>query len=160
MSSPQVDRTEQVLLALSEALKAEVTAVHQYLLHARLCHNWGYNRLAEHNRKESTEELGHAERLIDRILSLNGTPNMKDVSPIPPCANVKEQFESQLGFEKEAIARLNEAVQIAREGGDNVSRRIFDEILADEDHHAGYLDSQLHIIGEIGLEAYLAQQIH
>jgi bacterioferritin len=158
--SPQVDPAEQILQALSEALKAELTAVHQYLLHSRLCHNWGYHRLAEHNRKESTEELVHAEKLIDRILFLKGTPNMQEVAQIPPCSNVKEQLESQLALENEAIERLNEAVQTAREGGDNVSRRLFDQILADEDQHVDYLESQLHIIGEIGLEAYLAQQIH
>src|SRR5215472_8616995 len=117
--SPQVDHTEQILRALSEALEAELTAVHQYLLHSRLCYNWGYRRLAEQNRKESTEELAHAELLIDRILFLKGDPNLQKVSPTPPCSNVREQLESQLALENQAIARLNEAVQTAREGGDN-----------------------------------------
>src|SRR5215471_18900937 len=99
--SPQVDHNEQILEALSEALKAELTAVHLYLLHSRLCHAWGYERLAEQNRKESTEELAHAELLIDRILFLKGVPNMHDVSPVQPGANVKEQLEYQLILENE-----------------------------------------------------------
>jgi bacterioferritin len=158
--SPQIDQTEQILLALGEALKAELTAVHQYLLHSRMCHNWGYHRLADHNRKEATEELAHAELLMDRIIFLNGTPNMQDLSPITDCANVKEQVKNDLALEREAIRRLNDAVRIAREAGDNVSRRLFDKILADEDQHVDHLEGQLHIIEEIGLSLYLAQQIH
>jgi bacterioferritin len=157
--SPQIDHTEQILEALSEALKAELTAVHQYLLHSRLCQSWGYHRLAEQNRKESTEEMGHAELLIDRILFLKGTPNLEEISAISAGANVKEQFETQLALENEAIARLNDAVRIAQEGGDNVSRQVFEKILADEDHHVDHLEAQLHIIGEIGLSPYLARQI-
>ena len=157
--SPQIDATEQVLEALQEALKAELTAVHQYLLHARLCQNWGYQRLAEENRKESLEELQHAEALMDRILFLKGTPNMTDMFEIRDCSDVKEQLESDLALEMEALARLNTAVNVARTANDNVSRRLFDTILADENQHVDHLESQLHIISEIGLSAYLTQQI-
>jgi bacterioferritin len=147
-------------MALSEALKAELTAVHQYLLHARMCQNWGYQRLAEHNRKESLEEMAHAEILMDRILSLKATPNMADVSPINVGSTVKAQMEIELALETEAVARLNAAVKAAAEAGDNASRQLFDKILLDEDHHVDYLEGQLHIINEIGLDQYLAQQIH
>lgn len=158
--SPQLDHNKKVLESLSEALKAELTAVHQYLLHARVCRNWGYIRLAENNRKESLEEMQHAEALIDRILSLKGTPNMTDLSVIKECHDVKEQLESDLALESEAIARLNAAVKIAVEANDHVSRQVFDKILADEDHHQDYLEGQLHIINEVGLGKYLAQQVH
>jgi bacterioferritin len=158
--SPQLDPNEQVLMALNEALKAELTAVHQYLLHARMCQNWGYQRLAEHNRKESLEEMAHAEILMDRILSLKGTPSMTEVSPINVGNTVKAQLEIELALETEAIARLNAAVKAAAEAGDNASRQLFDKILLDEDQHVDYLEGQLHIIHEIGLDQYLAQQIH
>jgi bacterioferritin len=157
--SPQIDATEQVLESLQEALKAELTAVHQYLLHAKVCQNWGYQRLAEKNRQESLEEWKHAEALMERILFLKGTPNMTDLFEIKDCNDVKEQFESDLALEIEALARLNNAINIARQANDNVSRRLFDSILADEDHHVDELEGQLHIINEIGLSHYLAQQI-
>src|SRR6478672_1424970 len=158
--SPQIDHTEQVLESLNETLKAELTAIHQYLLHAKVCQNWGYSRLAEYNRKESLEELGHAEALMERILFLRATPNMTDISPIKQCNDVKEQLESDLALELDAVTRLNTAVKVATQAGDNVSYQLFSKILADEDHHVDYLEGQLHIIGEIGLDNYLAQQIH
>jgi bacterioferritin len=158
--SPQIDHTEQVLESLNEALKAELTAIHQYLLHAKVCQNWGYLRLAEYNRKESIEELAHAEALMERILFLRATPNMTDLSPIKECNDAKEQLESDLALEMVAVERLNTAVKIATQAGDSVSSQLFAKILADEDHHVDYLESQLHIIGEIGLDNYLAQQIN
>jgi bacterioferritin len=158
--SPQIDHTEQVLESLNEALKAELTAIHQYLLHAKVCQNWGYLRLAEYNRKESIEELAHAEALMERILFLRATPNMTDLSPIKECNDAKEQLESDLALEMVAVERLNSAVKVATQAGDSVSSQLFAKILADEDHHVDYLESQLHIIGEIGLDNYLAQQIH
>jgi bacterioferritin len=158
--SPQLNPNEQVLMALGEALKTELTAVHQYLLHARLCQNWGYSRLAEYNRKEALEELGHAGLLIDRILFLQGVPNMTDMFPIADAGNVQSQLENALALEKEAIARLNAAVKYATEASDSASRQLFDKILQDEDHHVDYLEGQLHAIHEIGLSGYLAQQIY
>jgi bacterioferritin len=158
--SPQIDLNEQVLDSLHEALKAELTAVYQYLLHAKLCQNWGYSRLADYHRKESTEELQHAEALMERILFLKETPNMSDLSAIKECKNVKEQLENDLALEKDAVVRLNAAIKAATNAGDNVSGQLFGKILADEDHHVDYLESQLHIINEIGLGNYLVQQIH
>jgi bacterioferritin len=157
--TPTIDPIERVLEALSEALKAELTAIHQYLLHARVCQKWGYLRLAEYNRKESMEELAHAEVLMERILFLGGSPNMTDLSLIKECKDVKEQLESDLALEMDAITRLNAAVKVATEAGDNVSRQLFDKILADEDHHVDHLEAQLHVINEVGLNNYLARQL-
>ena len=102
----------------------------------------------------------HAEKLMDRILFLEGTPNMTDIGPIKVGANVKAQLESDLAVELEAVPRLNGAIKTATELGDNASRELFEQILIDEEEHVDYLEGQLHIIGEIGLENYLAQQIH
>jgi bacterioferritin len=156
--SPQIDPTEQVLEALQEALKAEWTAVHQYLLHSKICKNWGYERLAEANRKESLDELGHAEALMDRILSLNGVPKVTELSEIAECADVKEQLESDLALEMDAVTRLNAAVAAATQANDHVSRALFEKILIDEDQHVDHLESQLHVISEIGLGPFLARQ--
>jgi bacterioferritin len=145
---------------LSEALKAELTAINQYFLHGKMCDNWGYFRLGAHYRKESIEEMVHAEKLMDRILFLDGTPNMTDIGKINIGSNVKAQFESDLALEIHAVKHLNEAIKIATEVGDNASRALFEEILGDEEEHVDYLESQLHAIGEIGLDNYLAQQLH
>jgi bacterioferritin len=157
--SPQIDQSERVLAVLNEALTAELTALHQYLLHAKLCQNWGYSRLAEYNRKESVEEMAHAELLMDRILFLNGMPNMADLLEIRHCENVREQLECDLALEREAVSRLNAAIKTAVEAGDHATRQLFDKILLDEDRHVEHLESQLHVINEIGVERYLARQI-
>jgi bacterioferritin len=145
---------------LSEALKAELTAINQYFLHGKMCDNWGYFRLGAHYRKESIEEMVHAEKLMDRILFLDGTPNMTDIGKINIGSNVKAQFESDLALEIHAVKHLNEAIKIASEVGDNASRALFEEILGDEEEHVDYLEGQLHAIGEIGLDNYRAQQLH
>ena len=157
--SPQIDTHAEVLAVLNEVLKAELTALHQYLLHSKLCANWGYQRLAEHNHQESVEEMQHAELLMDRILFLKGDPNMTDLSSIKNCASVKEQIEWDLAFEKDAIDRLNAAIKTATEAGDNTTRQLFEKILLDEDRHVDYLEGQLHVISEIGIGNYLARQI-
>jgi bacterioferritin len=145
---------------LSEALKAELTAINQYFLHGKMCDNWGYFRLGAHYRKESIEEMVHAEKLMDRILFLDGTPNMTDIGKINIGNNVKAQFESDLALEMHAVKHLNDAIKIATEVGDNASRALFEEILGDEEEHVDYLEGQLHAIAEIGLDNYLAQQLH
>ena len=145
---------------LSEALKAELTAINQYFLHGKMCDNWGYFRLGAHYRKESIEEMVHAEKLMDRILFLDGTPNMTDIGKINIGNKVKAQFESDLALEMHAVKHLNEAIKVATEVGDNASRALFEEILGDEEEHVDYLEGQLHAIGEMGIENYLAQQLH
>jgi bacterioferritin len=151
---------DKVIGYLNQCLKAELTAINQYFLHAEMCENWGYDRMAKHTKKESIEEMGHAEILIERILFLEGTPNMSDMFPIKVGANVKAQLKSDLALELDAIPRLNEAIKTASEVGDNGSRELFRKILADEEEHVDWLEAQLHAIDEIGLENYLAQQMH
>jgi bacterioferritin len=150
---------ENVLEHLSVALKAELTAINQYFLHSKMCENWGYFRLAAHYRKESIEEMVHAEKLMNRILFLDGTPNMTDLGSINIGRNVKAQYESDLQLEIDAVHHLNAAIKLAVEVGDNASRALFEQILADEEEHVDYLEGQLHAIGEIGLENYLGQQL-
>jgi bacterioferritin len=151
---------EKILKYLNEVLKTELTAINQYFLHAKMCESWGYGRLAEYNRQESISEMVHAEKLMDRILFLEGMPNMTDIGPIKVGANVKAQLESDLAVELDAVPRLNAAIKAATEVGDNASRELFEEILIDEEEHVDHLEGQLHIINEVGLQNYLAQQMH
>jgi len=151
---------EEVLKHLGESLKAELTAINQYFLHAKMCENWGYFRLAGYYRKESIEEMTHAEEFINRILFLEGTPNMSAIGPIRVGTNVKMQFESDLALEMDAVKQLNRAIQTSIAVGDNASRALFEEVLRQEEEHVDYLEGQLHAIGEMGLENYLAQQLH
>jgi bacterioferritin len=151
---------DQIIGLLNEVLKAELTAINQYFLHAKMCDNWGYQRLAALNRQESIEEMRHAEIVMQRILFLEGSPNMVDLFPIRVGGNVQMQLENDLALELDAVPRLNEAIRIATQVGDNGSRELFKQILMDEEHHIDYLEGQLHVIEEIGLENYLAQQIH
>jgi bacterioferritin len=157
---PAMRGNEKVLKHLSESLKAELTAINQYFLHSKMCENWGYFRLGAYYRKESIEEMVHAEKLMDRILFLEGTPNMTDVGPINVGRNVKAQFESDLALELRASKQLNEAIEDAVKVGDNASRALFEDILKDEEHHVDYLEGQLHAIEEIGLDNFLTQQLH
>lgn len=151
---------DEVLKFLQEVLKAELTAINQYFLHAMMCKNWGYQFLAKYNRDESIDEMKHAEMLMDRILYLEGTPNMSELFPLRIGQNVKQQLENDLQVEYEAVPRLNAAIKKATEAGDNGSRELFEKILVEEEHHIDFLEGQLYIINEIGLPNYLAQQIH
>ncbi|HTQ55933.1 MAG TPA: bacterioferritin [Bryobacteraceae bacterium] len=151
---------EHILKLLNEVLKAELTAINQYFLHAKMCENWGYQRLAALDRQESIEEMRHADILMQRILFLEGVPNMTELFPIKVGPDVKSQLENDLALELDAVPRLNEAIRIAAELGDNGSRELFKQILLDEEHHIDYLEGQLRIVEEIGIENYLAQQIH
>ncbi len=157
---PAMRGNDKVLQHLSEALKAELTAINQYFLHSKMCENWGYFRLGAYYRKESIEEMVHAEKLMDRILFLEGTPNMTDVGPINVGRNVKQQFENDLALELRAVKQLNEAIETSVKVSDNASRALFEDILKDEEHHVDYLEGQLHAIEEIGLDNFLAQQLH
>ena len=150
---------DKVIGYLNQCLKAELTAINQYFLHAEMCENWGYNRMAKHTKKESIEEMTHAEILMERILFLEGAPNMSDMFPIKVGTNVKAQLKNDLALELDAVPRLNEAIKVAGEAGDTGSRELFRKILADEEEHVDWLEAQLHVIDEIGLENYLAQQM-
>ncbi|HYM09870.1 MAG TPA: bacterioferritin, partial [Bryobacterales bacterium] len=126
---------DKVLKCLNESLKAELTAINQYFLHASMCKNWGYERMAKKQREESIGEMKHAELLINRILFLEGVPNMTDLYPIKVGKSVKEQLENDLKLELDAQAQLNGAIETAVAAGDNASRELFEEILTDEEEH-------------------------
>jgi bacterioferritin len=150
----------RVLDYLQEVLTAELTAINQYFLHAEMMENWGYHRLAAKTRKESIEEMGHAEKLLERMLYLDGSPNMSVLFPLRIGQTVKEQIENDVQVEYDAVARLNQAIQTAVEVGDNGSRELFESILTDEEEHIDYLEAQLYMIKEMGYENYLSQHMH
>ncbi len=150
----------KVIAVLNEVLKAELTAINQYFLHAEMCENWGYEKLAKHTRKESIEEMQHAEKLMERILLLDGTPNMSDYFKINIGPNVKAQLQNDLKVEYDAVKRLNKGVATCVDQGDNGSRDLLEGILTDEEEHIDWLEAQLHAIDEMGIENYLAQQMH
>ena len=150
---------ETVLKYLQEVLTAELTAINQYFLHAEMMENWGYERLAKITKKESIEEMTHAEKLLHRMLYLDGTPSMGELFPLRIGQTVKEQIENDLALELEAVPRLNKAIKAAVEANDNGSRELFEKILLDEEHHVDYLEAQLHLIKEMGYDNYLAQQM-
>ncbi len=150
----------KVIAILNEALKAELTAINQYFLHAEMCENWGYERMAKQARKESIEEMRHAEILMERILHLDGAPNMTDYFKINIGQTVKQQLKNDLELEYAAVKRLNDGIKASREAGDNGSRELLEKILLDEEHHIDWLEGQLHAIEEMTYENYLAQQLH
>jgi len=149
----------QVIAALNEALKEELTAINQYFLHAEMCENWHYKKLADHIRKESIDEMRHAEALMERILFLDGTPNMTETMQLNVGPNVKAQIENDLKLEIAAVAMYNKYVKLARDEGDNVSRELFERLLKDEEAHVDWLEAQAHQIKELGYERYLTQQM-
>ena len=149
----------KVVAALNEALKEELTAISQYFLHGEMCENWHYDKLGSFIKKQSIDEMKHAEMLIERILFLDSTPNMTELMHLDIGQTVKEQLESDLKLEIAAVAQYNRAVAIAQAEGDNVSRELFERLLRDEEKHADWLEAQLHQIKEIGYERYLSQQI-
>lgn len=150
---------DTVIDYLQQVLTAELTAINQYFLHAEMMENWGYERLGKITKKESIEEMMHAEKLLHRMLYLDASPNMSELFPLRIGQNVKEMFENDLALELEAVARLNKGVKAAVEADDNGSRELFEKILIDEEHHIDYLEAQLFMIKEMGYENYLAQQI-
>jgi bacterioferritin len=149
----------KVIAALNEALHEELTAINQYFLHAEMCENWHYNRLGELIKKQSIGEMKHAEVLIERILFLDGTPNLTKPMTLTIGKNVKEQIESDLKLEVDAVAMYNRFVELSRQENDNASREIFEVLLKDEEEHVDFLEAQVHQIKEIGYERYLSQQI-
>jgi bacterioferritin len=149
----------QVIEALNEILTAELTAINQYFVHAKMCANWGYPRLAKKKRDESIDEMKDADKLIERILFLEGVPNMQRMNPVRVGEDAVEQHKLDLAMEHEAVARYNRGVALAREKGDNGTRALLEELLEGEEGSVDWLESQLHVIGEIGKERYLAEQL-
>ena len=149
----------KVLAVLQEVLKAELTAINQYFLHAEMCENWGYERLANYVRKESIDEMKHAEILLERMLYLDGSPNMSDYFKINIGQNVEQQFRNDLQVEYDAVKRLNDGIHTCSSANDGGSRELLEHILVDEEHHIDWLEAQLGMIKEVGIQNYLAQQI-
>ena len=148
-----------VLELLNDVLTAELTAVNQYFLHAKLCHHWGYERLADKIRSESIDEMRHVEELTDRILYLEGIPNYQRLFSVRVGETVVEQFELDLQTERESIKRLNDGIATCVGVGDNGTRELLAHILVDEEEHADWLETQLALVAQLGDAHYLAQQI-
>ncbi|OFV96142.1 MAG: bacterioferritin [Acidobacteria bacterium RIFCSPLOWO2_12_FULL_54_10] len=151
---------KKVIAHLNEALKSELVAINQYFLHAEMQENWGYKRLSDFTKKNSIGEMKHAEAAIERILYLEGEPGLGMSLPLKIGANVKAQFENDLALEVDAVGKYNAAIKDCVEAGDNGSRDLFVQLLKDEEGHVDYLEAQLNLIKEVGIQAYLAQQIH
>jgi bacterioferritin len=150
---------DQVIQLLNDVLTAELTAINQYWIHARMCENWGYARLWEKVRAESLGEMKHADRLVERILYLEGVPNLQKLGKVNVGQTVKEQFRLDLEVEKTAIKALNAGIETARSLGDNGTRDLLESILEGEEEHANWLEAQLTLIDQVGEANYLAQQI-
>jgi bacterioferritin len=149
----------KVIAALNEALKEELTAISQYFLHAEMCENWHYKKLGAFIKKQSIDEMKHAESLIERILFLDGIPNLTELLHLSVGQTVKDQLQSDLKLELNAVGMYNRSAALARDEGDNISRDLFERLLKDEEEHVDWLEAQLHQIKEIGYERYLSQQI-
>ncbi len=151
---------DEIIEVLNEVLTAELTAINQYFLHAKMMENWGLTRLAEHTRAESIDEMKHAELITDRVLFFNGVPNFVRYFPLKIGETVPEQFQTDLDLEYAAVERLNRGVALCREVGDNGSRELLEGILVSEEEHIDWLETQLEAIGIVGAENYLAQQLN
>ncbi len=149
----------EIIELLNEVLTAELTAINVYFIDARMCANWGYHRLAEHHQHESIDEMKDAQQLIDRILYLDGTPNLQRLGSVLVGEDPTEQLRIALDLETAAIERLNRGIALTVAKGDNGTREMLAEILAGEEHSADWLETQLHAIGELGAVAYLAEQL-
>jgi bacterioferritin len=149
----------EIIELLNEQLTSELTAINQYFLHAKMQENWGYTLLAAHTRAESIDEMHHAEILTDRILFLEGLPNFQRLIPLRIGTTIKEQFESDMAIEVEVVERLRRAVPLSRGKGDSTSANIFEDILADEERHVDYLETQLDLMANLGEQLYLSQLV-
>ena len=149
----------QIIELLNEVLTAELTAINQYFVHSKMCANWGYPRLAKKKWSESIEEMKHADRVIERILFLDGVPNMQRLSPVAVGEDAVEQHTVDLAMEMAARARLNAGIALCVAKGDNGTRELLEDILKAEEEGVDWLEAQLHLIKEIGKQNYLSQQM-
>jgi bacterioferritin len=149
----------EIIDALNDILTGELTAINQYFLHARMCENWGYKRLWEKVRAESIDEMKHADKLIQRILFLDGVPNVQRLAKVNIGQTVPEQLKLDLELERGALLKLNQYIELARSVGDNGTRDLFEDILESEEDHVNWLEEQLSLLAQLGEQHYLAQQI-
>ena len=150
---------DKVIQTLNDVLTAELTAINQYFIHAKMCQNWGYTKLAKKIRDESIDEMKHADKLIERILFLEGIPNVQRLNKVNVGETVREQFELDLKLEHDAILRFNNGIALARDLGDNASRELLERMLISEEEHADWLETQLSLISQLGEPMYCAQQL-
>lgn len=150
---------DEVLTLLNNLLTNELTAINQYYIHAKMCQNWGFERLAHKIREESIDEMKHADQVIGRILFLEGVPNLQRYNKLHVGETVKEQLESDLQLEYSAIAFLNQSIEVARRVTDNATEDMLTKILVSEEEHADWLETQLELIRQVGEQNYLAQQL-
>jgi bacterioferritin len=148
-----------VIEMLNEILTAELTAINQYFIGAKICDNWGYDRLAEKLHEESIDEMKDADAVMERILFLDGMPNMQRLGSVGIGETVKEQFELDLALERGAIERYNRAVEVCVAESDNGTRALMEKQLRGEEDHADWIESQLELIEQVGLQNYLAEQM-
>ena len=149
----------EILDLLNELLTNELSAINQYFIHAKMCENWGYMKLAHKVRAESIDEMKHADLVISRILFLDGVPNLQRLNKLRVGENVEEQLQSDLALEHASIAKLNEWIATARGLGDNGTEDLLTKILVGEEKHTDWLETQLELVKQIGLPHYLAQQL-
>lgn len=147
----------EVLKLLNEQLTSELTAINQYFLHSKMQENWGFTELAKHTRAESFDEMKHAEEITDRILLLNGLPNYQRLFSVRIGQTLREQFEADLAIELEVIDRLKPGIVMCRDKQDTTSANLLESIMADEETHVDYLETQLELMGKLGEELYAAQ---
>jgi bacterioferritin len=149
-----------VIKILNEVLRKELTGINQYFIHSKMCKNWGYAVLAEHAWNESIDEMKHADQIVERILFLEGTPNVQAYDKIQVGSNVKQQLENDLGLEQAALTVLRPGIKTCLDAHDDATRELLEHIVVDEEHHIDWIETQFHQIKEVGYENYLAQQIH
>lgn len=150
---------DQIIDALNQALTIELTAINQYFCQAKMCHNWGFTKLGAKHRAESMGEMKHAEMLIDRILFLEGIPNIARYDTIRVGDNVKEQFENDLVLERRGAQLYNDTIALCQSLKDNATRELLDGILTESEGHVDWLETQLGLIDQLGLANYLMLQV-
>jgi bacterioferritin len=149
---------KEILVALNDILTSELTAINQYFIHYKMLENWGYLRLGQKKREESIEEMKHADEIIERILYLDGVPNLQRLSPVRVGEEPIEMHRLDLDLEREAVARLNQAIALCLDKKDAGTRELLESLLEDEEDSIEWLEAQLYIVKDIGRERYLAEQ--
>jgi bacterioferritin len=149
----------EIIALLNDQLTSELTAVNQYFLHAKMQQNWGLTKIAAYTRAESIDEMRHAETITDRILFLEGLPNYQRLYSLRIGQTVREQLQSDLAIELEVVERLRPGIRMCREKGDITTADVFEKILADEEHHIDYIETNLELMDRLGEQLYLAQLV-
>jgi len=150
---------DEIIALLNEQLTSELTAINQYFLHAKMQQNWGLTKLAAYTKSESIDEMRHAEIITDRILFLEGLPNYQRLFSLRIGQTVREQLEADLAIEVEVVERLRPGIKLCRDKGDITTAKLFEDILADEEHHIDYIETNLELMDRLGEQLYLAQLV-